>query len=272
MNLNFISFLTFILYVFSIFGYYRRLRHLKTKTISAISPKIALMLTTTLALTLHGYALYRWIDMDTTLGQNLNGANVFALIAWLSACMILVLSIRKPTENLLIFVLPLAAGSLFLTYFFSSPEYVKTKENLGNLFHILTAIASLGILAMAGFQALMLYIQHQTLRQNPKSALVRFLPPLETMETLLFQVIFLGFIGLSLSLSSALLFVQDSYTLPHIHKILLSVLAWALFAVLLYKHRRAGWRGKIAARFTLGGLATLLLAYFSGKWILVNLD
>lgn len=274
MNLNFISFLTFILYIISIFGYYRRLRPLKTKSVSSISPtspKIALMIVTTLALTLHGYALYRCIDMDTTLGQNLNAANVFALMAWLTACMILVLSIHKPTENLLIFVLPLATGSLFLTYFFPSPEYFKTKENLGNLFHILTAIVSLGILAMAGFQALMLYIQHQTLRQNPKSALVHFLPPLETMETLLFQIISLGFIGLSLSLLSALLFVQESYTLPHIHKILLSFLAWALFATLLYKHQRAGWRGKTAARFTLGGLATLLLAYFSGKWILVNL-
>lgn len=265
MNLNLISFLTFILYIISISGYYRRLRQLKTHP---ISPNITLIMVTLLALTLHGYALYRWIDMDTTLGQNLNAANVFALMTWLTACMILLVSMGKPIESLLVFVLPLTTFSLFLTYFFPNPEYFKTKENIGHLFHILTAIVSFGILAMAGFQALMLALQHQTLRQNPKSALVRFLPPLETMETFLFQIIFFGFIGLSLSLLSALLFLKDGYTLSHIHKILLSFLAWSLFAILLYKHQRAGWRGKTAARFTLAGLSTLLLAYFSGKWIL----
>lgn len=265
MNLNLISLITFVLYITAICGYCRRLRHLKTFS------KKELIIITTLALSFHGYALYRWIDIDTSLGQNLNTTNVLSLISWLSACLILIVSLKKPTENLMVFVLPLTAFSLPLVYLFQRPEYFKTKENMSHLFHILTAIVSFGILIMAGFQALMLHIQNQALKNNPKSALVRFLPPIETMEILLFQIILLGFILLSFSLISAIGFVNDSYTLSHLHKILLSFLAWTFFAILLYKHHRSGWRGKTAIRWTLGGVLALLLAYFSSKLLFLSI-
>lgn len=136
--------------------------------------------------------------------------------------------------------------------------------------HILTAIVAFGILGLAGIQALMLHIQNESLRNKPKNAILRSLPPLETMETLLFQIILIGFILLSISLFTALGFSDNFYTFSHWHKILLSFLAWIFFAILLYKHYRSGWRGKKAVKWTLSGLTILLSSYLSSKWILLS--
>lgn len=90
------------------------------------------------------------------------------------------------------------------------------------------------------------------------------------MEKGLFQIVILGFFCLSVSLGSALAFLDEMYTFSHLHKILLSFLAWVFFAILIYKHYQVGWRGKKAIFWTLAGLSVLLIAYLSSKWILIK--
>lgn len=261
MDLKLISLITFILYITTVLAYYKRLRSVK-------SAPILLFAITSIALSLHGYTLYKWID--TPFGQNLNWANMVSLVAWLIACLTLMLALIKPIENLMILILPIASLSIPLALTFNTPEFYKTGQYPSHLFHILSSMVSFGILGMAGFQAMMLQIQHHTLRTQPKSALLRLLPPIETMETVLFQMILLGFLCLSLALCSAIGFANDQYSLSHWHKIVLSLLAWAFFAILLYKHYRKRWRGKTAVRWTLGGFGILLVAYFSSKLVLFN--
>ena len=48
----------------------------------------------------------------------------------------------------------------------------------------------------------------------------------------------------------------------------LSLIAWLVFGLLLMGHSRFGWRGRAAVRWTLGGYALLLLAYFGVRFIL----
>lgn len=242
--------------------------HQQQKPSTKITQHVILLIITAIALSLHGYTLYRWID--TAHGQNLNWANVLSLVCWFIACLTLIVSLKKPLENLMILILPVTASTVPLVYLFSTPEFYRTGSHPGQLFHILCSIVSVGILGLAGFQALMLHMQNQALRNKPSSAILRLLPPIETMEKLLFQIIFLGFLCLSLALVSALLFASDPYARSHLHKIGLSFIAWAFFAILLYKHYRAGWRGKTAIRWTLGGVIALLVAYFSSKLILLN--
>jgi len=52
------------------------------------------------------------------------------------------------------------------------------------------------------------------------------------------------------------------------HKTVLSIIAWCVFATLLAGHRFLGWRGRTATRWTLGGFASLMLAYFGSKFVL----
>jgi ABC-type uncharacterized transport system permease subunit len=149
--------------------------------------------------------------------------------------------------------------------------FLKSPFEPSQRLHILISIASFGILGLAGIQALILHLQNRTLRTNPKSTFLRYFPPIESMEAFLFKTIVIGFICLSFSLLSAFVFTSSLYTVSHLHKISLSFLAWIFFAILLYKHHQAGWRGKTAVRWTLLGIAVLLVAYFSSKLILFNI-
>jgi len=88
------------------------------------------------------------------------------------------------------------------------------------------------------------------------------------METLLFQMIGIGFILLSLSLLSGIFFLQDILAQHLVHKTFLSISAWVVFAILLWGHWRYGWRGKVAIRWTISGFVVLMLAYFGSKMVL----
>jgi ABC-type uncharacterized transport system permease subunit len=53
-----------------------------------------------------------------------------------------------------------------------------------------------------------------------------------------------------------------------VHKTVLSILAWVVFATLLMGRWLFGWRGRTAIRWTLGGFISLMLAYFGSKFVL----
>ena len=88
------------------------------------------------------------------------------------------------------------------------------------------------------------------------------------METLLFQMLALGFLLLTLSLLTGFLFLEDMFAQHLVHKTVLSLLAWLLFAVLLLGHWWLGWRGQTAIRWTIAAFVLLMLAYFGSKFVL----
>ena len=96
------------------------------------------------------------------------------------------------------------------------------------------------------------------------------LPALLTMERLLFRMIGLGFVLLSLTVLSGIVFSEQLFgqALKWDHKSVFTLLSWLLFAALLAGRRLRGWRGKTAWSFTLVGFATLLLAYVGSRFVL----
>ena len=88
------------------------------------------------------------------------------------------------------------------------------------------------------------------------------------MESLLFQIIGVGFGLLTLTLLSGLVFVDDLLAQDLAHKTVLSTIGWLVFGGLLLGRRWFGWRGRTAIRLTLAGMAVLLLAYFGSKLVL----
>ena len=63
-------------------------------------------------------------------------------------------------------------------------------------------------------------------------------------------------------------FVTNLFAQHLIHKIVLAIVAWAIFACLLFGRWRFGWRGRKAARYTIAGFVVLALAYFGSKFVL----
>jgi ABC-type uncharacterized transport system permease subunit len=88
------------------------------------------------------------------------------------------------------------------------------------------------------------------------------------MEALLFELIAVGFFLLSLALVSGFAFLEDMFAQHLVHKTLLSVVSWLVFAGLLWGRFRFGWRGRTAIRGTLTGFVLLMLAYFGSKLVL----
>ena len=201
-------------------------------------------------------------------GLNLTFFHVLSLTSWLAATLVLFSALKKPVENLGIAVLPFTAVALLLQYMSAGGGANIEIVGTGLKAHILISIFSYSLLTIAALQALLLAIQTRHLRNRHPGGFVRALPPLETMETLLFRMIGLGYILLSLSLLSGIIYIEDIFAQHLVHKTVLSFAAWIVFAILLGGRWRFGWRGRTAVRWTLSGFVVLMLAYFGSKLVL----
>lgn len=217
------------------------------------------------ALLLHAIALYGTVS--TPLGLNLGFFNMLSLTTWFIALLVITSAYGRPVENLGIAIFPLAALGLALQWLFPSPQSQITHTSAGLEIHILLSIASYSLLAVAAVQAILLAVQDHHLRNRKPGGFIRSLPPLETMENLLFRMIGIGYVLLSLSLVSGVHFFENIFAHDKIHKTILSITAWIVFAVLLWGRWRSGWRGRVAIRWTLTGFAILMFAYFGSKLV-----
>ena len=134
--------------------------------------------------------------------------------------------------------------------------------------HVLVSMLAYSLLALASVQAVLLAIQDHHLHNRHPGGFIRALPPLQTMESLLFEMIGAGFVLLTLSLLSGFLFLEDMFAQHLAHKTVLAVAGWFVFGMLLLGRFRAGWRGRTAIIWTLSGFVVLMLAYFGSKAVL----
>ncbi|RCX29817.1 cytochrome C assembly family protein [Thioalbus denitrificans] len=229
-------------------------------------PKLPVLAPGLLAAVLHGLLLYHWIHVG--MDRDLSFFNVASLLAWIMTILVLLGSLRMPMENVGIAILPLAAVTIITALLFPMHHIVHDIRSPDLLSHILISILAYSLLTIAALQALLLALQHRHLRNRQPGGFVRALPPLQTMETLLFQMIWAGFILLGLSLVTGVLYIDDIFAQHLVHKTVLSIIAWLVFAVLLWGRYRFGWRGRTAVRWTLWGFGFLALAYFGSKLVL----
>jgi ABC-type uncharacterized transport system, permease component len=99
--------------------------------------------------------------------------------------------------------------------------------------HAWMALLAYASLAIAALLAVMLWAQERALRRREFHAWLRALPPLTELEDLLFRTITVGFILLTATLLTGMLFVENMLAQHLIHKTVLSVLSWLAFGALL---------------------------------------
>ena len=219
-----------------------------------------------IAVLLHGFDLYQ--NIFTAGGMDIRFYNVLSLVAWLVAVLLIMSMFSMQVGCLGIIVFPFAAIVLMLNYLPAETHLLAYKMKSGILLHILFSILAYSLLSIAAIQALLLYIQDSHLHNKHPGGFVRTLPPLETMELLLFRIIALGFITLSVALLSGVFYLEDMFAQHIVHKTILSIIAWLLFAMLLWGRWQFGWRGRTAIRWTYSGFIVLMLAYFGSKFVL----
>lgn len=218
------------------------------------------------AVILHAGLAYS--SVFTSSGINLGFFSAASLVTVLVASLLLLASLAQPIENLGIVVLPLAAIALLLDNLFTAEHILNTGSAPQIELHIILSLLAYSLLCIAALQAVLLAIQDRQFRHKHPGGFMRALPPMQSMESLLFQIIAAGFFLLSLALLSGIIYIEDIFAQHLVHKTVLSILAWLVFAILLFGRWKAGWRGRTAIRWTLGGFAVLLLAYFGSKLVL----
>lgn len=219
-----------------------------------------------LALALHAGALAHQIVQPG--GVALGTSQALSLFCWQSAALLWLLCWREPLRILGVGIYPLAAVALLLVLALPSSIVEAPITGGQRQAHLMLALLSAGLLTLAAVQSVALAIQDQLLHRHTDNRLIRALPPLLVMERLLFQLIAIGFVLLSATLLSGLWFLQDWFQQHLAHKIVLSILAWLLFAVLLWGRWSHGWRGRVAIRWALAGYGMLILSYFGSKFVL----
>ena len=201
-------------------------------------------------------------------GLDLSFFNALSLAGWLIAAVLIATAVFRPVENLGIVLLPFSAVAAVLGLTLGTPRVVTEPDRWPLELHVVISMLAYALLAMATVQALLLALQDYRLRHRHPGGFIAGIPPLTAMEGLLFQLLGAGFALLSLALVTGFVFLEDIFAQHLVHKTVLSLVAWVVFALLLWGRWRYGWRGRIALRWTLGGFVSLVLAYFGSKLVL----
>ncbi|MEQ9023512.1 MAG: cytochrome c biogenesis protein CcsA, partial [Pseudomonadales bacterium] len=134
--------------------------------------------------------------------------------------------------------------------------------------HVVLSILAYGLITIATASALVMSYASYQLKHKHIHALGSLMPPLETIEKMLFEMILAGELFLTASIITGILFHEDFFAQHLIHKTFFSMLSWLIFAVLLVGHHVFGWRGTKAMKLTVSGFITLLLAYVGSKFVI----
>lgn len=219
-----------------------------------------------IALILHAISLQQGVIVDD--GLNLGFFNALSLIAWIISFMLILGALFEPVLSLGIAMFPGTAIILLLVLLFPTDHIIQLQGGWPIQAHVLLSIVAYSLFALAAVQVILLAFQDRALKKHKTTGFTHALPPLQTMEALLFQMLLLGFILLSFSLLTGAFYIQDMFAQHLIHKTILSLISWIVFGTLLWGRWKFGWRGQKALYWTLGGFVALGLAYPVTKFIL----
>jgi len=226
-------------------------------------------------LLIHGVQLHD--SVFTPQGFVFGFAQDLSLIAWVGLAFYWFQSWFLPISSLRWMALMFALICAFLPTVFPgtliSPKAVSDPWFKG---HFVVATVSVGLLSLAAMHAMLMSVQDRALHRQlaiiPNGRLAHWLedlPPLMTMESLLFNLLYVGFALLSLTVFSGLLFSQTLFGKPLMfdHKTIFALVSWFLFAGLLIARWRVGLRGRAAIRWVLSAYTALLLAYVGSRFV-----
>lgn len=223
----------------------------------------SLLLTATAALAAHGIGVFAGHFQRE--GFQLSYFAVSSLIFWVINLLVLISSLKKALHNLFVLLFPLSALSLLAVV--NSDHQTGHLLNYSIASHVLLSIIAYSLLTIASLQALLLAYQTRQLKHKQLTPGVRLLPPLQTIETLLFELLWVGEIMLTLAIASGFWFLEDMFAQHLVHKTVFSLCAWVIYAVLLWGRWQLGWRGNKAIRWALAGFVCLMLAYFGSRLV-----
>jgi len=239
-------------------------------------------------LAFHGWLLVRALVLPATLHFGFGLA--LSVTLWFGVLVYVVESLFLNLDGMQPLVLPVAALAAPLPALFPGLAGVSAyAASIEFRLHVLLAMAAYSVFTIAILHAVLMSLIERRLHRahrgsqsgehrapaghdgsRPLTGPWASLPPLLTLERLLFQLIGIAFALLTLTLATGSIFSESLFGRPATfnHKTVFAVLSWLTFAVLLVGRRFYGWRGRTALRWTLAGFVLLLLAYVGSRFVL----
>src|SRR5688572_4268549 len=219
-------------------------------------------------LVLHGKLLYDSVFAGN--GVHLGIGNAISVIVWLTVLIYSLSGLFYDLEGLQAIVMPVAAVCALLPALLPAASALPNTSLAAFRLHLLISMLAYSLFTIASLHVLLMALLERRLHGGNLPAALQRLPPLLTMETLLFRIITAGFILLTLTLASGIVYSEELFGKPmsFSHKTLFGVLSWLIFAALLGGRQLYGWRGRVAVRWTLTGFMMLVLAYIGSKFVL----
>lgn len=220
---------------------------------------------------LHALTLYQSVFAGT--GLTFGVGSAISSIIWLTVFIYWLYGFFSHLNDVRVLISAVsfaASVAVIMPLLFPSVQPLQNTEFPAFKAHILGAMLAYSLLTIAAFHAVLMTMVEQQLHHPAATSIFNMLPPLLDMERMLFRVIWAGFILLTLTLLSGVIFSEEVFGQPltFSHKTLFGFVSWGVFAALLAGRWLYGWRGRIAIRWTLAGFAILLLAYIGSKFVL----
>lgn len=204
-------------------------------------------------------------------GINLNFSNALLVISWITILLFWVMNRNNSYEGLEYLTLLPAIIILMFHPFIHQTNYVSDYLSINAALHIVIAILGYSLLAFGAiFAIFILLIQNNLHSPNKPTEFFKSNTSLLSMEKVLFQIYWIGFISLTVTLITGIFFSEEFLGIPLeiSHKIIFSILSWLVYGGLLLGRARAGWRGKKAIIFSLFAFVLLFMSYLGSKFVL----
>ncbi len=219
-------------------------------------------------LIIHAYVLAE--AMLRADGLHLGVGNAMSVIIALAVLIYWIGNFFYRLEALHVLVLPAAAVLLLLPLVLPSTHALANTHLPGFRIHLLLSLLAYSLFTIAALHVLLMALVERRLHAGNMPVFLQALPPILTMEKLLFRIIAAGFVLLTLTLGSGVVFSEQLFGKPltFTHKTVFGILSWVIFGGLLAGRAFYGWRGRVAVRWTLAGFLSLVLAYIGSKFVL----
>jgi ABC-type uncharacterized transport system permease subunit len=219
-------------------------------------------------ISLHAILLYQSVFADG--GMRLGIGNAISAIVWLTVAIYWLGNLVYKVEGLQAMVMPVAAVCVLLPLLLPAARALPNTELAAFKAHLVISLLAYSFFTIASMHVLLMALLERRLHGGELPFGLHKLPPLLTMETLLFRIIAAGFVLLTLTLISGIVFSEELFgkAMRFNHKTVFGILSWLIFGSLLGGRRLYGWRGRIAVRWTLAGFLMLVLAYVGSKFVL----
>lgn len=240
---------------------------LRTPSATRVAQRVAPLAPVVLALVLHAATLVRAVASPE--GIDLSFPQALSLVAWLTVLVATVSGLLRNLPAVGIVILPVAAVCALAPLAGGVPHRFAYAGETWAAVHIAVALVGYALFVVAALQALLLTGLEKRLHRGDVRPEIDGALPLLTLERFLFRLVAAGFVLLTLTLASGLVFSEQVFGRPVTltHKNVFSLLGWAAFAALLVGRWRYGWRGRLALYWILAGTALLLLGYLGSKFV-----